>query len=250
MNLEVILSPTLYPHRILRDNHITVAVDILRATTSICAAFAAGAEEVVPLNSLDPLPSYHQQGYLVAAERGGYKMPLAEAGNSPTEYLSMNLQGRRLAYSTTNGTVSVLAAKEARHVLVGAFSNLSALARKIVALSQAESLDVVVLCSGWKGDPSLEDTLFAGALVHRLQPHGFLPLNDAAFMSLDLWSMAQPNLRAYVQKATHVARLEGLGASPDIDFAFQLDTCPIVPYLNGDKLVKTQGGELKSPEGQ
>ncbi len=237
MNIEVVLSPLLYKKRSIVDNHITIAVDILRATSSICAAFMAGAESVVPLDSLDPLPAYYAKGYIVAAERGGQKLPLAQAGNSPTEYLAMNLKGRHLAYSTTNGTVSVLTAKDSPHVLVGAFSNIDALVEKVLELNDHRSLDVVVLCSGWKGDPSLEDTLFAGALVERLCTNGYRALNDSATMSADLWTMAHPHLRSFAQRATHVARLEAMGAHRDIDFAFQLNTCPVVPYLQGDSLV-------------
>ena len=85
-----------------------VAVDILRATTAICAAFQAGAEEIVPLDTLEALEGYRGKGYLLAAERGGKKIGDAHYGNSPTEYLRHDLHGQRLAYSTTNGTRCIL----------------------------------------------------------------------------------------------------------------------------------------------
>ena len=37
----------------IKDHHTTVAVDVLRATTAICAAFAAGSDEIVPLDTLE-----------------------------------------------------------------------------------------------------------------------------------------------------------------------------------------------------
>ena len=89
--IEISLSPLLYEHRAIKDNHIVVVVDILRATTSICAAFAAGASMIVPLDSLEKLPQYRQMGYLLAAERNGEKIADAEYGNSPTEYRRSNL---------------------------------------------------------------------------------------------------------------------------------------------------------------
>ena len=106
--IELSLSPALYEWRTIKQNHTTVAVVVLRATTAICAAFNAGVEEIVPLDSLEPLQTYAAKGYLRAAERGGKKIDNAEYGNSPTEYMATDLHGKRLAYSTTNGTVSIL----------------------------------------------------------------------------------------------------------------------------------------------
>lgn len=229
MKIEVVLSPTLYAGRTLAGRHVTVAVDILRATTAICAAFAAGATEIVPLDSPGELPRFASHGYLLAAERNGCKLPGATCGNSPTEYLKMDLTGQRLAYSTTNGTVSILRAADSDALFIGAFANLSALAAHL-AESYSDS-DLVLLCSGWKGDPSLEDTLFAGALTDRLITLGAKPepVNDSANMALDLFRTASPDIAAYCSKATHVHRLQKLNYEADIRYALTTDTCPIVP---------------------
>lgn len=235
MKTEVILSPTLYPLRQLREEHAVVAVDVLRATTSICTAFKAGASEVVPLNSLEPLSDYARRGYLVAAERGGKKVVVegveASCGNSPTEYLGMDLRGKRLAYSTTNGTLAILAARECQRLYVGAFANLSALSEMLMG-DGVEHL--VVLCSGWEGNPCLEDTLFAGALCQRL---GCQAVNDSALLSKELYLQASlQGLHTFCQSATHVQRLLRLGYEEDVRFALQTDTCPLVPVLHGESL--------------
>ena len=226
--IEVSLSPTLYSFRSLHSTHNAVAVDILRATTAVCAAFRAGCQSIVPLTTLEELQPYRQQGYLLAAERGGKKLFDAECGNSPTEYLTMDLHGKRLAYSTTNGTRCILSAPQAAHTFVGAFSNLSALADKIVASSQ----DLVIICSGWENDFSLEDTLFAGALINRLLLSGkYAVHNDAATMALHYWNNLPCDCYTYCQQATHVQRLLRMGCEADIRFAFQMDTTDLVPEL-------------------
>ena len=236
MKIEVILSPSIYDGRVLKQHHTTVAVDILRATSAICAAFAAGVAEIVPLDSLEPLAQYSKLGYTLAAERNGEKVQGATCGNSPTEYLSMQLDGQRLAYSTTNGTVSILRAATSDRLLVGSFANLSALAEALA--SGAEPADVVVLCSGWKGDPSLEDTIFAGALIEKLRQN--LPdielVNDAAMMAERLWTDAQGDPYAFCLNATHVQRLLRLGYEADIRWAFVADSCPLVPQYDNGKL--------------
>ena len=224
MNIEVILSPTLYEGRQLRRPCTAVGVDVLRATTALCAMFRAGASEVVPLTTLEALQEYAKKGYVVAAERNGKKVEGATLGNSPTEYMSMDLHGARIAFSSTNGTRSIVRAADNARVAAGAFANLGALLEWI---GQRED-DLLIVCSGWKGDPSLEDTLFAGAIIHRLgQAHTLL--NDAASMALDLYGMACHDVEGYCAKATHVHRLLGLGYANDIHFAFREDTCPVVP---------------------
>lgn len=214
-----------------------MAVDILRATTAICAAFKAGAQSVLPLDSLEPLAELHSSGYLVAAEREGKKLPLASCGNSPTEYLSMDLSGQRLAYSTTNGTVSILAAAGSKPLLVGSFANITSLQHVITQRVKPDNL--VILCSGWRGEPSIEDTLFGGALISRLMTSSPVLVNDAAQMALDLWRVAGGNLYDYCQKATHVKRLQRLGVDDDIRFSFQEDTCSLVPCLDPSSLSLT-----------
>ena len=67
MNIEVSLSPALYPFRTIKEHHITVAIDLLRATTAVCAAFQAGCSCVAPLDSLDALVPFRKHGFLLAA---------------------------------------------------------------------------------------------------------------------------------------------------------------------------------------
>ena len=156
MRIEVSLSPALYPFRTVKEHHATVAIDLLRATTAVCAAFQAGCSSVLPLDTLEGIGQFRRQGFLVAAERGGSKVGDAEYGNSPTEYLRNDMTGIKLAYSTTNGTVSILRAADADLTLVASFANLSALCDRL----SRENMYVVLLCSGWQNDFCIEDTLY------------------------------------------------------------------------------------------
>lgn len=231
MKIEVSLTPALYPFRTLTSGHVTVAIDVLRATSAVCAAFQAGCDTVVPLDTLEGISRYRSHGYLIAAERGGKKVDGAEYGNSPTEYLSNDMHGVKLAYSTTNGTISILRGADADITLVGAFANLSALCEYL----KHENKDTVLLCSGWQNDFCIEDTIVAGAIIERLQGVGEAH-GDAANMALDLWRMAKGDPYGYCQRCTHVHRLEVFGAQADIEFAFRQDTCPVVPILRNGEL--------------
>lgn len=206
-----------------------VAVDILRATTAICAAFQAGADEIVPLDTLEALENYRGKGYLLAAERGGKKIGDAHYGNSPTEYLRHDLHGQRLAYSTTNGTRCILRGAAADTTLVGAFANIMVLTERLLS----HPAPLVIICSGWEGDFCIEDTLFAGALIDRLAASGLYAVSqDAARMALDLWHLGKSDPYAFcLPRATHIQRLDSFGAHDDVLFAFRQDTCPVLPRL-------------------
>ena len=230
MRIEVSLTPALYPYRTITSGHITVAIDVLRATTAVCAAFQAGCHSVVPLDSLEALSRYRKLGFSTAAERGGKKIDGAEYGNSPTEYLRCDMSGVDLAYSTTNGTVCILRGAEADLTLVGAFANISALVERLAK----ENRDTVLLCSGWQNDFCIEDTLLAGAIIEKLSTLNS-PLSihgDAAHMALSLWREAKDDPYQFCRRASHVHRLEGFGAGEDVVFAFRVDTCPVVPVLD------------------
>lgn len=231
MKIEVSLTPALYPFRTLTSGHVTVAIDVLRATSAVCAAFQAGCDTVVPLDTLEGISRYRSHGYLIAAERGGKKVDGAEYGNSPTEYLSNDMHGVKLAYSTTNGTISILRGADADITLVGAFANLSALCEYL----KHENKDTVLLCSGWQNDFCIEDTIVAGAIIERLQGVGEVH-GDAANMAQALWQMAKGCPYDFCQRCTHVHRLESFGAHTDIEFAFKQDTCPVVPILRNGEL--------------
>ena len=231
MKIEVSLTPALYPYRTIVRDHTTVAIDVLRATTAVCAAFQAGCSCVAPLDSLEPLARYRDQGFKIAAERGGRKLDGSEYGNSPTEYMSNDMRGIRLAYSTTNGTVCILRAADAKHTIVGSFANLSA----VVRLLRNEQRDTVLLCSGWQNDFCIEDTLVAGAIIEGLAEDATLH-GDAAHMALSLWREAKDDLYGYCRRCSHVHRLEGFGADADIRFAMMIDTCTVVPELKNGLL--------------
>lgn len=240
MRIEVSVSPALYDFRNIHQHHTTVAIDVLRATTAVCTAFEAGCCEVVPLASLDVLAAYHDKGYRLAAERNGCKVDIrladgsivvAQYGNSPTEYMRHDMTGIRLAYSTTNGTVTILRGADANTLMVGAFANLGALCERL----RKDGRDIVLLCSGWKQDFCIEDTLVAGAILESLSDVAE-PYGDAAFMALSLWHEAKNDVYAYCKRCSHVQRLERLDAHEDIIFSLRQDTCHVVPILHNGTL--------------
>lgn len=229
-SIEVCLSPALYKYKTTNDDFIVVIVDVLRATTSFCAAFDAGAKSVIPVSGLDELLEYKNKGYLTAAERNGIRVDFADFGNSPSVFLQSDLKAKELAYSTTNGTQAVEMAKSSGNIVVAAFVNLSAVSNWLIS----QNKNVLILCSGWKNTFSLEDTLCAGALVESLEQSGKLKhICDASGASLSLWLLSKNNLQEVVEKANHYQRLVKLSQLADLQHCFQINVSEVVPVWDG-----------------
>lgn len=232
--IEVCFTPKLYSEIVTNNNFIVVMVDILRASTSICAAFANGVEAIIPVASLDEAKEYKAKGYLVASEREGIVMGFADFGNSAFNFMTEAVKGKTIAYSTTNGTQAIELAKNAEGLVIGAFSNITALSQWLIN----QHSNVVILCAGWKNKFNLEDSIFAGALIEQLLTSADLKMDcDSAEAALDLWSIAKSNPLAYIQKAAHRERLRKLKLDDVLEFTFQLDTANVVPILKNGVLI-------------
>lgn len=229
--IEVILSPVLFEFRSIHYDCIVVIIDVLRATTAICAAFDSGVEAVFPVSGLEELLALKSKGYLTAAERDGKKVGFADFGNSPTVFLKTNMAGKVLAYSTTNGTQAIEMAKPVGNILLASFANLGAACEWI----KKQDKDVVILCSGWKNTVSLEDTLCAGALVEALGDN-FTSVCDASKVALTQWIAAKNMLLETAEKGNHYQRLSRLKLWDDLQHCFTLNTSTAVPGWDGKKI--------------
>ncbi|MCX6240783.1 MAG: 2-phosphosulfolactate phosphatase [Bacteroidetes bacterium] len=230
MTVEVCFTPKLFGDITTKDNYIVVLADILRATTSICAAFQNGVKEIIPVATLEQAKELKSKGYLVASEQDGKKLDWADFGNSAFNFTAEAIGGKTLVYCTTNGTRALEIAKSASKIAMGAFVNITALSEWLVR----EKLNVVILCSGWKNKFCLEDSLFAGALAEKLLSHpGFENCCDSTHASIDLWNIARTGLPDYLEKAAHRHRLQKLGLDDVIPYSFTPDSTKVIPVFEG-----------------
>lgn len=231
--VEVCFSPRLFQDIITKSNYIVVLVDILRATTSICAAFENGVTRILPVASLEDAKMLKEQGFLVASEQDGKKLDFADFGNSAFNFTPEAIGGKTLVYCTTNGTRALEIAKPASRIAIGAFINLTALGNWLTK----QDRNVVILCSGWKNKFCLEDTLFAGALTERLMKDSrYGSFCDSAAAAVDLWHIAENDLLGYIEKAAHRHRLQKLGLDDVIPYSFLIDQSDVVPVFEGNEI--------------
>lgn len=129
------------------EDKSVVVVDILRATSSMVTAFAHGIESIYPVAKLEDCRAMKAKGYLIAGEREGEKVADFDLGNSPFEYMTENLKGKQIAFTTTNGTQAIAKSIGAKEIIIGAFLNLSAVAGHLIKSNN----NVLIVCAGWKG---------------------------------------------------------------------------------------------------
>jgi len=235
MQVDVCLSPALYPVY-KREEYIVVVIDILRASTAMCTAFEHGVSRIKPVATVEEAQKYKNQGYLVGAERNGEKLDGFDFGNSPYSYMTDKIKDQTIVLTTTNGTRAIDISKNARQVVIGAFTNFTSLCDYLTT----QESDVLLLCAGWKDRFNLEDSLFAGAVVDKLTSDSAFDLaSDSALCSQYLFQMANEDTYKFLHNSSHRRRLARLNLKEDIKYSFGLDKTSIVPILKDGYLVNS-----------
>lgn len=230
--VEVCLSPELIDLFDL-SGKVVVVTDILRATSCMTTALAHGVESIIPVASLDECKEYGKKGYLTAAERDGRKEEGFDFGNSPFSYMNPEIKGKSVVVTTTNGTKAIVKSAAANEILVGSFLNLESITNYLLS----QDLDVIVVCSGWKGHANMEDTLFAGAVAAKLREQGFSSTQDSSDMAIYLYKMAEDNLEEFLSNCSHSRRLQNLDITDDIAFCLSLNKYDVIPVMENGRLV-------------
>jgi 2-phosphosulfolactate phosphatase len=112
---------------------LAVIIDVFRAFTTEAYMFEKGAEKIIPVLNLDEAYKLKLENpdYILIGEREGIKPEGFDFGNSPTEILQANLEGRTIVHTTSNGTKGLMNAVNAEEILVGSFVMAEAIIRCI-----------------------------------------------------------------------------------------------------------------------
>jgi 2-phosphosulfolactate phosphatase len=202
-----------------------VVIDVIRATSTICQALAAGYERVFCTAEVDEARALREQlgtGFL-GGERKAVRIDGFDLGNSPREYLEP--AGETLVLSTTNGTRAVVAAAQrCERVYIASLLNVAA----VVDASREAGEDVVVVCAGVQGTLALDDAFVAGRIVELL---GW-ERTDAAVAAARLastWSGAEEAFRASKSGRNLMENAPEL--EEDIAFCARESVLDVVPRL-------------------
>jgi 2-phosphosulfolactate phosphatase len=212
-----------------------VAVDVLRATTTMTTALSAGAKSVQAFSDIKLLmetsESVPANQRLRAGERGGKQVSDCEMGNSPLDCTPEKVSGRKIFLSTTNGTRALQKIKAAPVAVAAALVNRQVVVDYLVQ-KQPETLWIVG--SGWEGSYSLEDTVCAGAIIDGWLQTTQATLadvagNDEAIAAHTLYFQWQNQLLRLMELSSHGRRLLGLERHEDLKYCAQLDILDVLP---------------------
>jgi 2-phosphosulfolactate phosphatase len=223
-----------------------IAIDVLRATTTMATALANGAEAVQVFSNINQLmqvsEAWPSEKRIRAGERGGATVEGCDLGNSPLDCTPERVSGKRLFISTTNGTRCLERIQNAPVVLTAALVNRNAAVQYLLN-HQPET--VWISGSGWEGSFSLEDTICAGAIAHSLLAKTDISLNDLAgndevVGAIALYTQWQDKLLELLQQATHGQRLVRLGVIDDLKYCAQTDTLNVLPIQQEPGILVTK----------
>jgi 2-phosphosulfolactate phosphatase len=233
----VLLPPELQPGRLC--NRAVAVFDVLRATTSMAAALAAGIAEIRIFPDVESAraagESFTTGPKILCGEARCLAPPGFDLGNSPGAFNEVSHAGRTAFMSTTNGTRAILAAREAAACFVAALVNASAAAAALAATGR----DITLICAGTNGRVAMEDVLGCGAVIAALESQSFSGnksqlelVNDSARIARRLFLDNQHRLREVMADSDGGRNVIGAGLSQDIDFAARVDAIPVVGIVS------------------
>jgi len=200
---------------------VGIVVDVLRATSTIAQALAAGYQRVLCCAEIDEARTLRAElpDSILGGERKAVRVEGFDVGASPREFLEP--LAKTLILSTTNGTRAILeTARRCDRVFLGSLLNLSAVAQAV------ESDDVVVVCAGFQGVFALDDAYCAGRIVRLLKGER----TDSA-VAADLLARAFPTALDAFNARTYGPP----GLEDDIAFCAQEDLLDVAPRLSDVK---------------
>jgi len=233
-HIEVCFTPGEYEY-FKGEYEIVVVIDVLRATSAICAAFENGINSIIPVATIEEAKAYQEKGYLVGAERKGQIVEGFDFGNSPYSYMREDFKGQDVVLSTTNGTKALAIAADADTVVVGSLNNLDALCKWL----EEQEKNTLCLCSGWQDKFNLEDTICAGAISDYLINTGkFTSDEDSSIAAKYLYLSAWDNPMGFLKSSSHRRRLKNLNLNEDIKYCLTPNQTAVIPILKDGKLVQ------------
>lgn len=232
MTLDVVFSPLgLAPADVA--GRTVFVIDILRATTAMCAALYHGAKALIPVASSEEAVRLAQtigsSDVRLAGEQNCVRIPGFALGNSPLEMTEAAVRGKTIVMTTTNGTKALLATQGASAVYPVAASNLTG-AGEAAATALERDGDILIVCAGRELEFALDDAFCAGqlavaALRGRTTRRG---LNDAAIAALDLVRRYRGRWERPLATSRGGRELTRLGFRQDIVDAGRVDAYPVL----------------------
>lgn len=213
----------------LKDFGAVAVIDTLRATTTMTMILDRGAMAIRPVADLEEAYAIkaHDPQVLLGGERENRPPEGFDGGNSPEDWPRSRVNGRRIAFTTTNGTAAIERVRSVPRLLLAALVNAEACGRYLLQLERP----TLLVASGTRGQTSLEDVLACGA-VASVWPRAYR--TDATEVACALFERERNHLAQCLRESAHGQNLATQGLSSDLEFCGQLNITSVVPLLCHD----------------
>ena len=237
MHIHVYFTPSAIVTRETQPGDVFTVIDVIRATTTLAVIFDRGASRVFVAGSIEQAHSAARlrPGRFLCGERNVRPLPGFDYGNSPVQFSQLDLTGRELILTTTNGTRAFYACPPGTIRLGGSFYNAHAVIAHALRLAQERDSNIAIVCSGEFDYFALDDAVCAGFLVRTLQQMAHAPTNvqihESALAAITLYEAYQPpKLTPYARSAQSVIEA---GLPSDVTFCMQTNMSRSVPIVVG-----------------
>ena len=236
MNVSLVLLPSDADPETMRESQVVV-FDVLRATSTMTTAIAAGAEQIRFFADPDAALAARREypHALLCGEKGCLKIPGFDLGNSPLEFRPEVVRGQVILMATTNGTKAIHAARSARRLFAGSLLNARATAEALLRNPE----NIVLFCAGTDNHPALEDILGAGAVMSELKnlaADSAIGSTDLAMTAYFAFRQAAADMYSALSNAQGARNLVAAGLSGDIVHCSRLNGLPSEVQIAGDQL--------------
>jgi 2-phosphosulfolactate phosphatase len=237
LHLNVYFTPSAIVSTESSPNDIYIVIDVIRATTSMAVMFDQGAARVFVAGTIEEAREAAQKipGVLLCGERNVQPVPGFDYGNSPVQFSQVDLTGRELIMTTTNGTRAFYACPLDSTRLAGSFYNAEAVALKALTMAKDQGGNISLVCSGELDYFALDDAVCAGYLaleLQRLQGQVIpLDLDESALAAIALYEAFEPPKVIDYCNSAQAVILGGLPDDPP--FCMRTSVSQSVPMVIG-----------------
>ncbi len=226
------------------DNSIVIMIDVLRASTTVCAALFNGAKEVIACNTIEKALEYYntinnKKSYMLAGEKNTVTPSEFHLGNSPYEYKPGIVKNKSIILATSNGTKVFERASESVLRIVGSFVNADAVVEYIGNKIHFGVDKIITFCSGTGGHICIEDLLCAGFFIDSISSNFIqAEFSDNAKIARDFYYFNSDNIQNAVAGSTHASTLREKGFIKDVMLASTLNKFGVVPIVYKNSTIK------------
>jgi 2-phosphosulfolactate phosphatase len=192
--------------------HTIVAVDVIRATTTMITAVESGWR-CIPVATLEDAISFRAKfpDAVLAGELGGNVPDGFDLNNSPAQVATLAGRGRRLVLLSTSGTDLLCRSRAARAAYAACLRNYAATARWLA--NQHDR--VAIIGAGSRNEFREEDQMCCAWLAEQLIEAGFVSEDEQTLDVIERWH-GLPIEACLVSNS--VDYLHRSGQTDDLDF--------------------------------